>query len=149
MDICRLFLFGHKSSSERYVAWLRKQGVKVGDHTHFYTPWEISVDAQRPWMIEIGSHVHITMGCTILQHGYDWAVLQKKYGEVLGSYGKAKIGNNAFIGQKTIVLKGVQIGDNVIVGAKSLVNRPLAPNGVYVGVQRCLCVGKTTGKWGG
>lgn len=44
-------------------------------------------------------------GVSILQHGYDWAILQKKYGEVLGSSGKVIIGDNVFIGTKTTILK--------------------------------------------
>ena len=70
-------VFRHKSSSERYVKWLRKKGVRVGKNTVFYTPWNINIDMQRPWLIEIGDNVHITLGVTILQHGYDWAVLKR------------------------------------------------------------------------
>lgn len=126
-------VFRHKSSSERYVKWLRKKGVRVGKNTVFYTPWNINIDMQRPWLIEIGDNVHITLGVTILQHGYDWAVLKRKYGDVLGSAGKVKIGNNVFIGMKSTILKGVTIGDNVIIGANSLVNKNLPSNGVYAG----------------
>ena len=84
-------------------------------------------------MIEIGDNVHITSGCRILQHGYDWCVLQKKYGDVLGSSGKVKIGNNVFIGVETTILKGVTIGNDVIIGAKSLVNKDCLKSGVYAG----------------
>lgn len=132
-DKIRLLIFGHKSSSQRYVNWLRKKGVRVGENTVFYSPWNINIDIQRPWMIEIGNNVHITLGCTILQHGYDWSVLKQVYGEVLGSSGKVTIGNNVFIGMKSTILKGVKIGDNVIIGANSLVNRDLKGNGVYGG----------------
>lgn len=129
-----LFLkYGHKFNSDSYKRHLIKKGIKVGENTHFYSPWSINIDTQRPWMIEIGGNVHITEGVTVLQHGYDWAVLQKKYGEVIGSSGKVRIGNNVFIGTKTTILKGVTIGDNVIIGANSLVNKSLLSNGVYAG----------------
>ena len=84
-------------------------------------------------MIEIGNDVHITAGVKILQHGYDWAVIQKKYGEVLGSCGKVKIGNNVFIGTNCTILKNVEIGDNVIIGANSLVNKNCIEEGIYAG----------------
>lgn len=129
-----LFLkYGYKSDSPSYKKYLRKKGIKVGENTHFYSPWSINIDVQRPWMVEIGDNVHITAGVTILQHGYDWAVIQKKYGEVTGSSGKVKIGNNVFVGTKTTILKGVTIGDNVIIGANSLVNKNLPSNGIYAG----------------
>ena len=85
-------------------------------------------------MIDIGDNVHITAYVKILQHGYDWAVLQNKYGVVLGSSGKVKIGNNVFIGQNTTILKGTIIEDNVIIGANSLVNKKCESNSVYAGV---------------
>ena len=125
--------YQYKATSKSYTKYLRKKGIKIGENTHFYSPWTISVDIQRPWLIEIGDNVHITAGCTILQHGYDWAVLQKLYGDILGSCGKVKIGNNVFIGVKTTILKGVTVGDNVIIGANSLVNKDLPSNGVYGG----------------
>ena len=129
-----LFLkYGYKSHSKSYKKYLRKKGIKIGDNTYFYSPWSINIDTQRPWMVEIGDNVHITAGVTVLQHGYDWAVIQKKYGEVTGSSGKVKIGNNVFIGTKTTILKGVTIGDHVIIGANSLVNKNLPDNGVYAG----------------
>lgn len=125
--------YGWKVNSDRYTQYLRKNGIKIGNDVHFYSPWTISVDIQRPWMIEIGDNVHITAGCRILQHGYDWCVLQKKYGDVLGSAGKVKIGNNVFVGTETTILKGVTIGDDVIIGAKSLVNKDCLEPGVYAG----------------
>lgn len=132
-NLCLYIKHQYKANSKSYTKYLRKKGIKIGENTHFYSPWTISVDVQRPWMIEIGNNVHITAGCTVLQHGYDWAVLQKLYGEVLGSTGKVKIGDNVFIGMKTTILKGVTIGDNIIIGANSLVNKNLKSNGVYAG----------------
>lgn len=125
--------YGYKHSSESYYKHLKKSGIKLGNNVQFYTPWTIQIDIQRPWMIEIGNDVHITSGVKILQHGYDWAVLQKKYGEVLGSSGKIKIGNNVFIGVNSTILKGITIGDNVIIGAGSLVNKNCVQEGVYAG----------------
>lgn len=132
-DKALYLVFRHKSTSERYVRWLRKKGVRVGENTVFYSPWNINMDMIRPWLIEIGNNVHITLGVTFLTHGYDWSVLKNLYGEVLGSSGKIKIGNNVFIGSKSTILKGTTIGDNVIIGANSLVNKNLKSNGVYAG----------------
>ena len=132
-DILLFIKYGYKATSDTYSKHLLKKGIKLGKDVHFYSPWTISIDTQRPWMIEIGNNVHITAGCRILQHGYDWCVLQKKYGDVLGSCGKVKIGNNVFIGTETTVLKGVTIGNDVIIGAKSLVNKDCIESGVYAG----------------
>lgn len=104
-EILLYLKYGYKANSKSYIRYLRKKGIKIGEGTTFYSPNTIMVDIQRPWMIEIGKNVHITAGVLILQHGYDWAVLQKKYGEFLGSSGKIIIGDNVFIGTKTTILK--------------------------------------------
>ncbi len=132
-EMYSFLLYGYKSTSAKYYKYLKKKGITLGNNVKFYSPWTISIDTQRPWMIEIGNDVHITAGVKILQHGYDWAVIQKKYGEVLGSCGKVKIGNNVFIGTNCTILKNVEIGDNVIIGANSLVNKNCIEEGIYAG----------------
>ena len=126
-------VYGRKSSSERYQSWLRDQGVAIGERVRFYSPWTIRVDVQRPWMIEIGDDVHIAADVSILQHDFSWAVLQHRTGEVLGSCGPVRIGNNVFIGQRALILKGSDIGDDVIVGAGAVVAGRLEPGAVYAG----------------
>lgn len=131
----KLFLsYGHKSTEGRYISWLRQQGVRIGQHVHIYTPWSVKIDTQRPWMIHIGNNVHISADCSILQHDYSWAVIQHSTGEVLGSCGTVRIGDNVFIGQKCLILKGADVGDNVIIGAGSVVTGALDANSVYAGV---------------
>lgn len=107
--------------------------MKIGKNTVIYAPTKSSIDATRPWLVTIGENVKITEGVTILTHGYDWSVLKEMYGDVLGSSGKVSIGNNVFIGMNATILKGVHIGDNVIIGAASLVNRNIPNNVVAVG----------------
>lgn len=43
------------------------------------------------------------------------------------------IGNNAFVGAGSMILKGVHIGDNAIIGAGSVVARDIPPNEVWAG----------------
>ena len=44
-----------------------------------------------------------------------------------------RIGNNVWLGSRVMVLKGVTIGDNTVVGAMSLVTRPLPANCIAAG----------------
>lgn len=126
-------LYKNRVDSETYVKYLRKKGCTIGKETKIYSPRNVIIDETRPWLIEIGENVQITDGVRILTHGYDWSVLKVKYGEVLGSSGKVKIGNNVFIGVNTTILKGTFIGDDIIIGANSLVNKNLYESGVYAG----------------
>lgn len=139
-EFVRKIVFGPKASSASYVAYLRSLGMVIGDNIMIYSPRYCTIDETRPWMIEIGSNVSITKGVTILTHGYDWSVFKGMYGDVLGSAGRVKIGDNVFIGMNSTILKGVTIGDNVVIGANSLINKDVPSNSVVVGnPQRVVC----------
>lgn len=131
--LLRKLIVGKKANSESYVKYLRSKGMRIGERTVIYTPSKTRIDETRPWLIEIGDDVSITEGVTILTHGFDWSVVKGVYGEILGSSGKVKIGNNVFAGMNTTILKGVTIGNNVIIGANSLVTNDIQDNCVAVG----------------
>lgn len=132
-ELIKRIIYKEKYDSDTYIKFLRKKGVRIGKYTKFFDVRNTHIDITRPWLIEIGDNVQITRGVTLLTHGYDWSVLKGKYGKVLGSSGKIKIGNNVFIGMNTTILKGVNIGNNVIIGANSLVNKDVPDNSVIAG----------------
>lgn len=51
----------------------------------------------------------------------------------LQSKGEVVIGNNVWIGDKATILAGVHIGDNVIIGANSVVTKDIPSNSVWGG----------------
>jgi len=50
-----------------------------------------------------------------------------------GASKPVQIGNNVWIGSSVIIMKGVTVGDNSVIGVMSVVNRPVPPNSVAVG----------------
>lgn len=133
-DFFKYIILKEKSTPERYIEYLRSIGCRIGEGTKiFASPRDVLIDITRPFLIEIGKNVQITRNVTILTHGYDWSVLKGVYGEVLGSSGKVKIGNNVFIGMNSTILKDTTIGDNVIIGANSLVRGHIPSNSVIAG----------------
>lgn len=112
---------------------LSATGIKVGKGTIFYDPNSMSIDRERPWMLEIGEYCKITKGTVILTHDYSRSVLRRVYGEIIGEAGKTVIGNNVFIGMNSIILMGTKIGNNVIVGAGSVVSGVIPDNCVIAG----------------
>lgn len=103
----RNIVLGEKASSERYVSYLRKQGVSVGEHVRFYSPMHTVVDLTCPCLLSIGNNVSITQGVIILTHDYSWSVrkqLPDSDGEILGGQSPVRIGNNVFIGMNAIIL---------------------------------------------
>ncbi len=122
-----------KIKNEEYCDYLRRLGLQIGKGTYFFSPETITVDTQRPWLLEIGEYCKITKGVVILAHDYSRSVLRRYYGEVIGEAKKTIIGNNVFLGMNTIVLMGSVIGDNVIVGAGSVVHGKIPSNVVVAG----------------
>lgn len=126
-------VYRYRSDSESYVNYLKKCGILVGEDVNFYSPSTTSVDIQNPHLLKIGSHVHITGGVTILTHDFSWSVLKRIYGEILGSEGEVVIGDNCFIGINSTIMRNTHIGDNVIIGAHSLVSGFIPSNSVVAG----------------
>ena len=112
---------------------LESQGIQVGKGTIFYGPETMQIDRSRPYLLTIGEYCKITSGVTILTHDYSRSVLRRAYGEVIGEGRRTTIGNNVFIGMNAIILMGTQIGDNVIIGAGSVVNGTIPSNVVVAG----------------
>lgn len=133
IEMIKKCVFKEKADADSYFSYLRNKGMKIGERVVTFRPRSLTIDETRPWLIEIGNDVQIANGVSILTHGYDWSVLKGKYGNILGSSGKVKIGNNVFIGINSIILKGVTIGDNTIIGAGSVVSRDIPGNCVAAG----------------
>ncbi len=129
----RKALLGYKASNDDYLNYLKDKGAKIGGGVYIYSPNHTYIDVQFPWMLEIGDEVRITTGVTILNHDYSWSVWKSLTGEIVGGVGKVKIGNNVFIGMNATILMNTDIGDNVIIGAGSVVSGKVDSNSVYAG----------------
>lgn len=121
------------TSSQRYLAYLRKKGVKIGEETVVFAPKHIQIDTTRPELIEIGDHVFLHRGTIIQTH--DWAswCFVELYDDFIPSHAKVTIGNNVWLGENVTILKGVTIGNNVIIGLGSIVTKSIPDNCVAVG----------------
>lgn len=83
--------------------------------------------------ISIGNDVLIARYVSILDHDHE---IQSIFG---GNFEKLttspiKIGNNVWIGDKVTILKGVNIGNNVIIAANSVVTKNFSSNCIVAGV---------------
>ncbi|GHT14732.1 hypothetical protein FACS189415_4350 [Bacteroidia bacterium] len=110
-------------------------GVKIGNNCSIGT---LNFGTE-PYLIEIGNRTQITYGVTFYTHGGAWA-FREKYPD-FDFFGKIKIGNNIYIGNHAIILPGITIEDNVIVGAMAVVTKSV-PSGVIVGGNPARIIGK-------
>lgn len=105
---------------------LQKMGMKVGKN--FKRLHGCILDPAHCWLITIGDNVTLAPRVHILAH--DASTKQfLNYTKI----GRVNIGDNVFIGAESVVLPNVTIGDNVIIGANSTVVSSLSSNGVYAG----------------
>ena len=107
MKLCRII-----PSLRLKNALYRLMGVKVGEHVS--VGLEATFDIFFPELIEIGDNTIIGYNTTILAHEF-----------LIDEYrtGRVKIGKDVVIGANCSILPGVNIADNTVVSACSLVNR--------------------------
>ena len=123
--------YGRSNSS--YIKYLRKNGVEVGENVLFRDRFTTLIDISRPALVSIGNNVDINRHFQILTHDWGCYVIRAKYHDFVNSEGGVRIGNNIYFGTNVIILKGVTIGDNCIIGAGSIVNRSVPANSVATG----------------
>lgn len=120
--ILRLLYF---HSREKFA---RKLGVKMGKNCRIFTTYWGS----EPYLIEIGNNVIVGRKVNFVTHDGSVGIFRDKLPN-FDVYGKIKIGNNSFIGNESMILPGVSIGDNCIIGAMSLVTKSVPDNIVVAG----------------
>lgn len=124
----------YKSSSARYVKYLRGKGMRIGHNSVILSPNHSHIDVGRASWIEIGDNCVLTYGISLMAHDYSWSILRKSHDVIAPTGGGGiKIGNNVFIGVNSIILRNVTIGDNCIIGAGSVVCSSIPDNSVATG----------------
>lgn len=103
-----------------------KNGMKVGKNVNGLIG--CSIDYGHSWLIEIGDDVTFAPEVYLLAHD-----TSTKRSTGYTRIGKIKIGNKCFIGARVTIMPNVELGDNVIVGTNTLVNRSFPPNVVIAG----------------
>ena len=76
--------------------------------------------------VEFGNNVFIGPNCGFYTAGHPTDYVQRNKG--LEYVKKIKVGNNVWIGGNVVVLPGVTIGDNVVIGAGSVVTKDIPSN---------------------
>ena len=112
----------HLPASEFKNKLYRRIGMKIGKNVSIFGS---NFDIFFPEMIEIGDNCIIGQSTMFITHEFltdEW------------HNGRIKIGNNVLIGAMTLVIPGVEIGDNCTIAAYSLVNKSVPPDSFAGGV---------------
>ena len=133
--VSKLLRFYRKTfwSSEKYGKYL---GVTIGEDCLISTKNFPS----EAYLITIGNHCRIAKGVSFYTHGGLWS--QRKKHRNLDYFGKIRIGDYTYIGADTKIMAGIIIGDDVIIGAGSVVTKSI-DDGLVVAGNPARIVGET------
>lgn len=81
-----------------------------------------NIDKASPREVHVGADSYIASGALVLAHDY-----------VYGTHGDTYIGERCFIGSNSIIMCGVKIGNEVIVGAGAVVTKDVPDNSIVAG----------------
>lgn len=109
------------------------QGPNIGKDTVFS---EMPFFGSEPYLISIGDNCYFSLKVSFLTHDGGVNVIRNMYDDLrdIDLIKPIVIGNNVFVGYGTTIMYGVKTGDNIIIGANTLVNKDLESNSVYAGV---------------
>jgi acetyltransferase-like isoleucine patch superfamily enzyme len=121
-------LFFSKIVQRLRYYWYRASGYDV----HITSELErgLNLDRYHPQGVHVGAHSILTSRVTILAHRVIPLKSENRYG---GERVHTYVGNFCVIGIGAIVLPGVRIGDEVVVGAGAVVTRDVPSNCIVAG----------------
>ena len=122
------------------VAYARSIGVQIGERVKLISikPGYATFGSE-PFLIRIGDEVTIAGGVQFITHDGGVWVFNSKVNEAtdpdnIDVCGPISIGNNVFVGYGVILMPNTRIGDNVVIGAGSVVTGNIPDDSVAVGV---------------
>lgn len=116
-----------KKNHEIEVNYYRKRwGVNIGKRCLICT----NLCNEDFRLLEIGDDVVISTNVSFVIH--DFSISRVIPGKS-NLYGKIVIGNNCFIGDSSVIMYGVELGENIIVAAGSVVTKSFNEQGIIIG----------------
>jgi len=120
-----------KPNGEEYASFLKKWGnlYEIGENCAIY-PYTNITD---PEYTKLGNNVRLS-ACTLIGHDASIVMLNRAFNKKLDKVGKIDIKDNVFIGHGAIILPGVTIGPNCIIGAGAVVSKDVPEDSIVAGV---------------
>jgi len=112
--------------------WAVKHGMKAGNgcifpnSTHF---------GSEPYLLKFGDRVKCSFDVVFLTHdGGTWAFRREEGYKAVVKFAPIVIDDDTFIGARAIIMPGVHIGKNCVIGTGSVVTKDVPDGCVYAGV---------------
>jgi O-antigen/teichoic acid export membrane protein/acetyltransferase-like isoleucine patch superfamily enzyme len=114
------------------VAYARSLGVAIGEGSWIYGG-DTGTFGSEPYLVSLGRNCHVAHDVRFITHDGSVIVLRGRYPD-LDLVKSIHVGDNVFIGMRAIILPGVRIGNNCVIGCASVVNRDVPDNSIAAGV---------------
>ena len=128
--------FNHTRYMRLYLKYLKKYGMII-DGTPIYISPTVRIDGTDFSLISIGDRCVISSDVLLLTHDYSLSRGMEAIGENVKKevymLGKITIGKNCFVGARSMLLPGTTLGNNVIVGAGSVVKGNIPDDSIIIG----------------
>ena len=109
--------------------YFRKQGARIGSNVRILT----KTLGSEPYLVRIGNNVLVSSQVMFCTHDGGVSVFRREIKDI-HVFGTIDIKDSCMIGTRSVIMPGVTIGPNSIVGVCSLVNRDVPPNTVVAGM---------------
>lgn len=120
---------------EAYSKLFRSQGMRIGKNCHIYS----NIITPESYLIAVGDNVTISNDVQFITH--DNCVC-KLFPDKTDIFGRVQVGDNCFVGARSILMYGVSLPNNTIVAAGSVVTRSFTDEGTIIGGNPARVIGK-------
>lgn len=125
-------IYGHclaVFNKKKYIKWI---GLNFGEDIHIYGN-PINMFGTEPWCITLGDHVYITNEVKFITHDGGTLIFRHLIPD-LEITKPIKVGNYVYFGTRSMIMPGVNIGNNCVIAAGSVVTKDVPDNSVVAGV---------------
>jgi acetyltransferase-like isoleucine patch superfamily enzyme len=137
--VCRLALtllsyISHRAYVPAYCHVLKLWGMNISGKPRYIAP-DCYFDDLR--LISLGDRVVFSTNVQCLTHDYSVTTALTSVDRTpptdIANERPIKVGNNVFVGRNALLMPGTEIGDNVIVGAGSVVRGSIPADSIVIG----------------
>lgn len=110
-----------------------KKGLKCGEGCEIY---ELASFGTEPYLVKLGNQVRVNKGVHFITHDGGVWVLRNSIPDLkdIDLFRPINVGNNVHIGNNSIIMPGVTIGNNCIIGCGAIVTKDIPDNSIAVGI---------------
>jgi acetyltransferase-like isoleucine patch superfamily enzyme len=115
-----------------YPVWFaRRLGVRMNGKVTIYGS-SYSMFSAEPFLVTLGDNVFISVDAKFICHDGGVLPFRNKY-PTLDLAAPITLGSNIFVGMGAVILKGVTIGNDCIIGAYSVVTKDVPDDSIVAG----------------